>query len=175
MFDVILGSLLASFFLILLGVGMYIRFREKINNIPTKEKINELIMHVQKYRYWYLAATVIVLAPIFHYYLDSVLNPPRFKPPPEIYVPPPQQVDNRDSISLLSKSFLMAFQLFSPCIVIFIAPLSLVLILRWKYRFNQNDFIYQSLTKMTTTIILFAFGFYFLAIWVIMYMILNMQ
>lgn len=95
MFDVILNSFLASFFLILLGVGIYIRFGGEFNKTTFKEKISGLIPHFQKHRYWYLAVTIIVLAPILTYSWYVLSNPVRINyfPPPN--VPLPQQVENK--------------------------------------------------------------------------------
>ncbi len=95
MFDVILNSFLASFFLILLGVGIYIRFGREFNKTTFKEKISRLIPHFQKHRYWYLAVTIIVLAPILTYSWYVLSNPVRINyfPPPN--VPLPQQVENK--------------------------------------------------------------------------------
>lgn len=137
MFDVMLYLFLASFFFILLGTGIYIRFREKINEFPFKEKNNGLIMHIQKYRYWYLAVTVIVLAPILYFYLNSVLNPPRFKPPPEIYVPPPQTVANNNIIVL------QIFKLFVPLIITILASVLLSIVSSRIFKFKKYGFLSQ--------------------------------
>ncbi len=137
MVDVILYSVLAGFILILLGVVIYVRFRAKINEFPFKEKINRLKTHFQKYHYWYLAITVIVLAPILTYYLDSVLNPSRFKPPPEIYVPPPQTVANNNIIVL------QIFKLFVPLIITILASVLLSIVSSRIFKFKKHGFLSQ--------------------------------
>ncbi len=193
MFDVILYSFLASFFLILLGTGIYIRFREKINQFPVKEKNNGLKTHFQKYRYWYWAVTVIVLTPTLYFYLNSVLNPPRFKPPPEIYVPPYQSAEfvNEDD-SYLSEKFVneddnylpISFELlilvltfFRPSIPIvgFCFASFLLILGPWIFKFNKNSFLFQSLAGITSSILFIPLILYIvLAIfWVIF--ILSIQ
>ncbi len=154
MFEVVLYSFLASFFLILLGTGIYIRYREKINQFPVKEKIIGLKNNFQKYRYWYLAVTVIVLAPILYYSLDSIFNPSRFKPPPELHVPPPQPVKNEDD-SYLFYFVTEFFRISSPIITIAgFCFVSLLLILGpWIFKFNKNSFLFQSLAGITSSIL----------------------
>ena len=179
MFDVILYSFLASFFLILLSVGIYIRFREKINEFPFKEKINGLKTHFQKYRYLYLAVTVIVLAPILTYYLDSVLNPPRFKPPPEIRVPPPAAMENEDD-NYLPFSFELligVLMFFRPSIPIvgFCFASFLLILGPWIFKFNKNSFLFQSLAGITSSILFIPLILYIvLAIFLVIF-ILSIQ
>ena len=154
MFDVMLYLFLASFFLILLGTGIYIRFREKINEFPFKEKNNGLIMHIQKYRYWYLAVTVIVLAPILTYYWDSVFNPPRFKPPPELNVPSPVAMDNVGDVFIFfesSSTCFYFFKTFAPRVVFFV---SLLLMPFGPRIFSKYDIVFQSSIGIISSIIL---------------------
>jgi hypothetical protein len=98
MFGVTLNSFLVSLMLILLGVGIYIKFREKINKVPVKEKIKGQITHFQKYRYWYLTVTIIVLAPILYYSWDGLFNPHKINYFPGPNVPPPQPAGNEGKV-----------------------------------------------------------------------------
>lgn len=181
MVDVILYSFLVCFFLILLGTGIYIRYRGKINEFPFKEKINGLKTHFQKYRYWYLAVTVIVLAPILTYYLDSVLNPPRFKPPPEIYVPPYQSgefVNEDDSYLPFSFELLIGVLMFfrpSIPIVGFCFSSFLLILGPWIFKFNKNSFLFQSLAGISSSILFIPLILYIVLVIFFIIFILNIQ
>lgn len=186
MIEVMLYSFLASFFLILLGTGIYIRFREKINQFPVKEKNNGLKTHFQKYRYWYLAVTVIVLTLTLYLYLNSVLNPPRFKPPPEIYVPPYQSAefvnedDRNEDDSYVPFSFellILVLTFFRPSIPIvgFCFASFLLILGPWIFKFNKNSFLFQSLTGITHSILFIPFMLYIILSILFVIFILSIQ
>jgi hypothetical protein len=155
MFDVIFYSFSAGFFSILLGVGIYILYREKINEFPVKEKINGLITHFQKYRYWYIAIIIIMLAPILYYSWDIFFNPHRIIHFPEPNVPPPQLVDNEENFFDSLGSFVIyALTTFARCLPFMVFLYSFVLLMLGPRIFKRSKygFLFQSLTGITTSI-----------------------
>ncbi len=160
MFDVIFYSFSAGFFSILLGVGIYILYREKINEFPVKEKINGLITHFQKYRYWYIAIIIIMLVPILYYLWDVFFNPYRINYFPGPNVPPPAVLDKRDNFFSCSLKIFVALIEGAPeffaRITIIVIVMSLVLVLPRISMLRKNGFLFEYLKKIAINIYLLS-------------------
>lgn len=158
MVDVILYSFLASFFLILLGTGIYIRYRENISKIAIKEKISRLNSHFQEHRYRYLGIVGIALIPILYYAWDEFINPYKINYFPGPNVPPPQPVNNNDNdIFLFFDLPIMVFQFFKPLTLGLTTIFMSVLLLLGPriFKFNKNGFLFQTSLGIIVSALLF--------------------
>lgn len=177
MVDVILYSFLASFFLIFLGIGIYIRYRKNISKIAIEEKINGLKTHIKKYRFWYFGIACIVLISVFYYLWDVFFNPHRINYFPMPNVPPPQIIDNEENFLTSFRSLVIyALITLSRCFPVIIFLFSFVLLMLGPriFKHSKYGFLFQSLTGITSSISMFYLIIILVAnLFIFVYLILS--